>query len=47
MGLMRWALAAALMAARPFGSNDAFLAKLTELAPAIDPGIAASYLTSG
>ena len=40
-------LAAALMAARPFGSNDAFLAKLTELAPAIDPGIAASYLTSG
>lgn len=40
-------IAAALMAARPFGSNDAFLAKLSELAPAIDPGLAVSYLTSG
>jgi radical SAM superfamily enzyme with C-terminal helix-hairpin-helix motif len=36
--------AAALIAARPFGSNEAFLAKLAELAPGIDQAVAASYL---
>ncbi len=38
------AAAAALIAARPFGSNEAFLAKLAELAPAVDPAVAAGYL---
>jgi DNA uptake protein ComE-like DNA-binding protein len=36
--------AAALIAARPFGSNEAFLTRLAELAPAVAPAVAASYL---
>jgi radical SAM superfamily enzyme with C-terminal helix-hairpin-helix motif len=38
------AAAAALIAARPFGSNEAFLAKLAEIAPGVDPAVAAAYL---
>lgn len=35
----------ALIAARPYGSNDAFLAKLAELAPTVDATAAASLLS--
>jgi DNA uptake protein ComE-like DNA-binding protein len=38
--------AQALMAARPFGSNAAFLAKLAELAPAVDQAVAQGYLAA-
>ena len=38
------ATAQTLMAARPFNSNDAFLAKLAELAPDVDTAVAKSYL---
>ncbi|MEZ4862602.1 MAG: hypothetical protein R3C14_14910 [Caldilineaceae bacterium] len=34
----------ALIAARPYASNDAFLAKLAEVAPAVDGTVATSYL---
>lgn len=37
-------IAQSLMDARPFNSNDAFLTKLTELAPAVDTAVAESYL---
>lgn len=37
-------VAAQLVAARPFGSPEAFLTKLAELAPAVDPATAVSYL---
>jgi len=40
------AVATALMAERPFGSNDAFLTALTTYVSAEDVGIAAGYLTS-
>ncbi len=39
-------VAAALIAARPFGSNQAFLARLAELVAADDAGQAAAYLAT-
>ena len=38
--------AAALIAARPFGSNEAFLTKLAELAPGADTALAGQYLAT-
>lgn len=38
------AAAEALMAARPYDSNDAFLAKLAEVAPTVDSPLAQAYL---
>ena len=38
------ATADALIAARPYNSNTAFLAKIAELAPGVDQGLAGSYL---
>jgi len=40
------AAAAALIAARPFGSNEAFLAKLAEIASSVDPAVALGYLAN-
>jgi DNA uptake protein ComE-like DNA-binding protein len=40
------AAAAALIAARPFGSNAAFLSKLAELAPNADTALAGQYLAA-
>ena len=39
------ATAESLLAARPFGSNEAFLTTLAELAPDVDPVLAASFLS--
>ena len=39
-------IADSLIAARPYGSNEAFLAKLAELAPTVDATQAAAYLAS-
>lgn len=38
--------AAALIAARPFGSSEAFLAKLAEIVPGADSTLAASFLAT-
>lgn len=40
------AAADALIAGRPYASNDAFLAALTQAAPAVDAATAASYLAN-
>lgn len=38
-------ISAQLLAARPYASNDDFLKKLAELAPAVDQAVAKGYLT--
>ena len=40
------AAAAALLESRPYSSNEAFLARLAELAPDADPEVAPSYLVA-